>query len=290
MSKPAVALIGAGAAGTAITLALHKVDYPVTAVASRSLDSAKRAAELADCEFVSSDLAAASRKAEIVIIATSDSSVETVCQSIAAAKGFAPGQLVLHLSGALTSDALVTAGDIGADTLSLHPAQTMVEPLPAAESLKSAWFCLEGNDSAIARGSAIANDISGKSTVIDKHKKPLYHAALSVASNYLITLESIAVELLATAGIPKQQALSLLMPLIQGSVDTLVQSGLPDAITGPISRGDTKTIEKHLHALGNEPESSLQFYKMMGLEALKLAKARQNMAPGSEILIRDLLT
>jgi predicted short-subunit dehydrogenase-like oxidoreductase (DUF2520 family) len=289
MSKPTVALIGAGAAGTAITLALHRAGYPITAIASRSLDSAKRSAVLVNCDFVGTDLAAAADKAEIIIIATSDSVIEAACQSIASADGFSPRQLVLHLSGALTTDALATARDLGADTLSLHPAQTMVEPQRAAESLKSAWFCLQGNDSAIARGKVIARDISGKTTVIDKNKKSLYHAALSVSSNYLITLESIAVEMLTAAGIPQQEALNFLMPLIQGSVDTLAHNGLPDALTGPISRGDAKTIERHLHALTNASESTVQFYKMMGLEALKLAKAKQKMTQSSETQIQNLL-
>jgi len=289
MSKPTVALLGAGAAGTAITLALHRAGYPVAAVASRSLDSAKRCAALVDCEFAGTDLTAASREAEVVIIATSDSVIETVCQSIANVGGFAPQQLVLHLSGALTSEVLATAHDLGTDTLSLHPAQTMVEPLQAAESLKSAWFCLEGNDAAIARGNAIVNDISGKATVIEKNKKALYHAALSVSSNYLITLESIAVEMLTAAGIPPQEALNFLMPLIQGSVDTLAHSGLPNALTGPISRGDAKTIEKHLGALTDESGNRLLFYKMMGLETLKLAKSKQKMDRSSQIEIQDLL-
>jgi len=290
MTKPSVALIGAGAAGTAIALALRKTAYPITAVASRSLASANRSAALLDCEFFTTDLPAASQQADLVIIATSDGVIETVCQTIADADGFAPQQLVIHLSGAMTSDALIAAREQGADTLSLHPAQTMVEPQLAAESLKSAWFCLEGNDAGVQRGRTIVDDISGKSTVIDKDKKALYHAALSVSANYLIALESTAVELLTAAGIARKDALDFLMPLIQGSVDTLAHNGLPNALTGPISRGDVATIKKHLDSLADATGTNLQLYKTMGLEALKLAEAKQKMVPGSESLIRNLLT
>jgi predicted short-subunit dehydrogenase-like oxidoreductase (DUF2520 family) len=290
MSKPAVTLIGAGSAGTAMTVALHRAGYPITAIASRSLKSAQRCAALVDCKNAGTDLAAACRAADIIVIATIDSAIETTCQTIAASAGFRPGQLVLHLSGALTSDTLITASEAGADTLSMHPAQTLVQPSQGADLLKTAWFCLEGNDSAIARGREIANAISGKITVIDKDKKVLYHAALSIASNYLTTIEAIAVDLLAKAGIPRQNALPLLMPLIQGSVDTLADCDLPNALTGSISRGDVKTIEKHLRAMEAGSEAQLQIYKLLGLETLKIARAKGKMAPGSDELILKLLS
>jgi len=225
----------------------------------------------------------------IVIISTPDSAIEATCQTLADSGGFCTGQLVLHLSGALTSDALNAARAAGADTLSLHPAQTMVEPIQGAALLKTAWFCLEGNDSAVARGRDITNEISGNTIVIDKDKKALYHAALSFSSNYLTTLEAIAIEMLTETGISRQNALALLMPLIQGSVDTLANCSLPDALTGPMSRGDVRTIEKHLHAMEGGAESHQQIYKMMGLEALKLARAKGKMAQGSEEIIRNLL-
>ncbi|MCP4993579.1 MAG: DUF2520 domain-containing protein, partial [Gammaproteobacteria bacterium] len=261
MIKPTVALIGAGSAGTAMTVALHREGYPIAAVSSRSVESAQRCGSLVDCEHTGTDPASASRQAEIIIISTPDSAIETICQTMADSGGFCIGQLVLHLSGALTSDALNAARAAGADTLSLHPAQTMVEPLQGADLLKTAWFCLEGNDSAVARGRYITNDISGNTIVIDKDKKALYHAALSFSSNYLTTVEAIAIEMLTETGISRQNALALLMPLIQGSVDTLANCGLPDALTGPMSRGDAKTIEKHLRAMKQGPESHLQIYK-----------------------------
>ncbi len=289
MIKPAVALIGAGSAGTAMAVALHKEGYPIAAVSSRSLESAQRCAALVGCEYTGTDPAAASRQAEIVIISTPDSAIEATCQTLADSGGFCTGQLVLHLSGVLTSDALNAARAAGADTLSLHPAQTMVEPIQGAALLKTAWFCLEGNDSAVARGRDITNEISGNTIVIDKDKKALYHAALSFSSNYLTTLEAIAIEMLTETGISRQNALALLMPLIQGSVDTLANCSLPDALTGPMSRGDVRTIEKHLHAMEGGAESHQQIYKMMGLEALKLARAKGKMAQGSEEMIQNLL-
>jgi len=111
-----------------------------------------------------------------------------------------------------------------------------------------------------------------------------------MASNYLITLEHVAVKLLAQAGIEGRTALKLLMPLIQGAVDNLEQAGMPQALTGPISRGDTATLEKHLAALEMQPASIRDLYRQLGVESLELGEAKGNMAPGSAEKIRQLLS
>ena len=289
MIKPAIALIGAGSAGTAMCIALHRAGYPIVAISSRNLESAQRCGDLVDCEQTSCDPIEAAVKAQVIIIATPDHAIETTCEALSESEQLSKNQLIIHLSGALTSDALITARSQGLDTLSLHPAQTLADSVHGAELLKTAWFCLEGNDKAVARGQEITNAISGNSFVIAKDKKALYHAALSVSSNYLATLEATAIKMLTETGISKQNALALLMPLIQGSVDSLSNLGLPDALTGPISRGDVQTIEKHLCAMQKGPESQRSLYKTLGLETLKLAKAKGQMARGSEELIRELL-
>ena len=79
MNKPSVALIGAGSAGSAVAVALCRAGYPIVAVSSRTIESAKRCAALVACDYVSTDLAAASRRAEVVIIATPDSVIEETC-------------------------------------------------------------------------------------------------------------------------------------------------------------------------------------------------------------------
>jgi len=290
MTKPTVALIGAGSAGGAMAVALYRTGYPIVAVASRQLASAQRCGELVAASWVGTDIVAAAGRAEIVMIATPDHAIEQCCNDIAAADGFKPGQLVVHLSGALSSQVLHSAASAGANTLSLHPAQTLVDPLQGAELLKSCWFCLDGDDAAIDQGTQIVNDLSAMSFAISQEKKGLYHAALSLSCNYLTTLQAIAVELLAETGISRKDALSLLLPLIQGSVKNLSMMGLPNALTGPISRGDSATVEEHLHALKTVPEDYLSVYKLMGLQALKIARAKNKMNAGSAPLIEKQLS
>ena len=287
--KPSISLIGAGAAGTALLLALSRKGYPVAAISSRTSESARRCAELVGTHSFSTDNSAASAAGDVVIIATPDSLIRPVSEEISGNGGFHRGQLVLHLSGALTSDTLTDAADLGADICAMHPIQTLAEPLEGARLLESAWYCLEGPAPAIELARRLTQSLSGRILTVAKTDKALYHAALCVASNYLVVLEKLAVEMLVEAGVEPVAALPALMPLIRGAADNLAQCGLPTALTGPISRGDTATVVQHLRVIDDKCPGYLPLYKDLGRQALRIAEDKGNMAPGSAALLEALL-
>ncbi|MDF1529900.1 MAG: DUF2520 domain-containing protein, partial [Sedimenticola sp.] len=194
------------------------------------------------------------------------------------------------LSGALTSDALSPAQNKGAETLSLHPIQALADPAKGAELLKKSYFCLEGLSSAVAKAMSLVNALSGKTLVVPADKKALYHAALCVAANYLVTLESVAVSLLEQIGIDRSAGMQALLPLIQGSVENLVNSGLPDALTGPISRGDTETIAHHIDSMREIPAAYQALYRILGKETIELALKKGGLEPEEAEQIKLLLT
>ncbi|WP_428634406.1 Rossmann-like and DUF2520 domain-containing protein, partial [Sedimenticola sp.] len=236
MTKERIALVGAGAAGGALALALHQAGYLLVGVASRTLESAQRCAALVGNPPATTDPAPAVVNADIIILATPDGQIEPACRAIADQGVIRPGQLFLHLSGALTADALAAARNKGAEVLSLHPIQALADPVKGAELLRGTWFCLEGTAAAISRAEQLVKALQGESLIIPAERKALYHAALCVAANYLVTIESIAVTLLEQIGIDRQAGLKAILPLIAGSVENLSHSGLPQALTGPISR------------------------------------------------------
>ncbi len=290
MTKERIALVGAGAAGSALLLALHRAGYPVAGVASRTLASAQRCAGLTGNPPASEDPAPAVVNADIIILATPDGQIEPVCRAIADQGVIRPGQLFLHLSGALTADALEAARHKGAEVLALHPIQSLADPEKGAQLLLGSWFCLEGSATAIPRGEALVEALQGQTLVVPADKKALYHAALCVASNYLVTLESLAVTLLEQIGIDRQDGLKALLPLIAGSVDNLAHSGLPHALTGPISRGDTTTIAGHIDSLREIPPDYQAIYRMLGRETIRLALEKGGLDQETAEQIQRLLT
>ncbi len=272
--KPSIALIGAGAAGSSLILALSRRGYPVRGVASRSLESAGRCARAVHCPLATTQAGALIEHADIVIIATPDGLVEPVCSQLAGHPGWRSGQYVIHLSGALGADALDTARVQGAHTLSMHPAQTFTDPEQGARSLKGAYFALEGDAAALSMGQCLVSDLGANAIEIPAQFKTLYHAALCVASNYLVGLADAATRLLSHAGVDKDAALALMLPLMQGAVDNLRRDGLPGALTGPISRGDADTVRKHLQTLQRNAPELLPLYRESGRQTQRVAKEK----------------
>jgi predicted short-subunit dehydrogenase-like oxidoreductase (DUF2520 family) len=102
-------------------------------------------------------------------------------------------------------------------------------------------------------------------------RRPLYHAAAVVASNYLPVLLALSARLLVLAGVDEDDAIPALLPLMRGTLDNVSELGLAPALTGPISRGDIETVRLHLRTL---PDREARVYRDLGREAVALAEAR----------------
>jgi len=290
MNGRSIAIVGAGVVGKALALALPSRGYRIAGVASRTLASARTCAELAGCDRYGVDSAEIARLARIVLISTPDRAIRSVGEQIAAGGGFAPGDLAIHLSGALGSDALDAARGRGAFALALHPIQTFAEYRIAAGRLIGSYFSLEGDEEGIAFGRHLVADLDGKSVVISSEEKSAYHAALCVASNYLVVLADLAVRMLCRSGVPEEDALPMLMPLIQGTVGNLEQVGLPQALTGPIGRGDASTVERHLETLRRQMPDLLRLYSILGERAAEIGERKGTLDPKERTRILEMLT
>lgn len=266
-----VSIIGAGVVGTAIGYLLKERGYPIVGIASRTFASAKRAQEFVGEGEASHDLGATSKKADIVFITTSDSAIEDVCSKIASEGGFIPGAIVFHTCGALSSEILGSARTVGAHVASLHPLQSLADINAAVKNLPGSFFCIEGDESALSVAREIVTALKGKEVTLKVDKKPLYHAGASVASNFLVATVRFGLELFDAAGINRQDSLSALMPLIKGTVKNIETLGIPSALTGPISRGDTGVIENHLKAISRERPETLRLYTELGRYTVKVA-------------------
>lgn len=273
---PAVAIIGAGRVGTAIGAILHQQGYPIRGVARRSMARAEEAVRFIGAGTPTTDPVQAAEGADIVFVTVPDSLVAEVAAVLGSGRSFGPDDLLIHTSGALPADALVAPGTEQALHLSLHPIQTIAEPQSGIERLKGSAFGLEGSPEAVERGKKLVEAMGGVPLVIAPGQKALYHAASCVMSNYLIGLIDAGLELYQLAGIPRDQALAAVGPLLQGTLDNVIRLGLPAALTGPIERGDLGTIERHMQALGQvdsaEQRKRLeQMYRLLGVQTLNVA-------------------
>jgi predicted short-subunit dehydrogenase-like oxidoreductase (DUF2520 family) len=120
--------------------------------------------------------------------------------------------------------------------------------------------------------------LGARPLVLKGADKALYHAACSLASNLLVPLFDTACGLLREAGIGDREAVEVLWPLAEGTLQSVKRLDRENALTGPISRGDVDTVRKHLHALEKYPAAQ-KIYRVLGAEALRLASRRKTIPP-----------
>jgi len=119
----------------------------------------------------------------------------------------------------------------------------------------------------------MAEDLGSICLTIKTEAKTLYHASAVVASNYLVTLQDLALRLIGEAGLSGDDAFKVLNPLIKGTLSNIENVGAIKALTGPIARGDIETITRHLDEIGEKTPNLLLLYKILGQYTVDIALA-----------------
>lgn len=149
---------------------------------------------------------------------------------------------------------------------------------------------VEGDDPAVAEGTRIIAALGAMSFTIPTQAKTLYHAAAVVASNYLVTVEHFAVELLKQTGLSDTRAYAILAPLIHGTLTNISRRGTQAALTGPIARGDADIVAAHMAALKDKRPEDLELYRILGQYTLKLAEQATPLDPESRARLTALFS
>jgi predicted short-subunit dehydrogenase-like oxidoreductase (DUF2520 family) len=220
-----IAIVGAGRLGTALASALRATGLTVHGPLGRG-------------ERPRAD-------ASLVLLTVPDGAIAEAARAVPA------GPLVGHCSGATTLEPLVAAGHAA---LSLHPLMTV--PAQGETVFRGAGAAVAGSgEAARAAAEALAARLGMVPVTVADADRPAYHAAASIASNFLVTLETAAERLAATAGVTRE----LLVPLVRATVDNWSVLG-PAALTGPIARGDEATVARHREALRERTPDLLPLY------------------------------
>jgi len=283
-----VGIVGAGVVGTAVGVILSRQGWEITGVYDVRPESTRALAEEAKAQ-VRARPSEVSRSADIVFITTSDSAIEEVAREIAGEGGFTEGQAVVHMSGAHSSDVLWAAREQGAVALSVHPVQSFASVERALENLPGSVFSIEGDEKGYHLVAEIVRSLGGEFFYIDKKAKPLYHASACVVSNYLVTLVDFGLRLMEKAGIPRESAQRALLPLIEGTINNIVNIGIPKALTGPIARGDIATVTRHLDSMQEMVPEWLGLYRVLGYHTVDVARAKGTIDDETASALRKLL-
>jgi predicted short-subunit dehydrogenase-like oxidoreductase (DUF2520 family) len=261
-------VIGPGRMGTALALAIQACGYEVTAACGNTASESSRLFRTATgCPVLDwTALSPYLDAADAVLVTVPDKAVTPVAQTLADSGWCGANKVVIHTAGALPSSALNPVLTTGALRLSLHPLQTMADPTSGPALLRGAYCTLEGDPDAVALGTTLVQAWGGIPAPIRPEQRPAYHAAAVLASNAVVALAAVAAEV---SGL--DDGLHALLPLMHGAVQNLARLGLPEALTGPVDRGDVSTVESHLHALQHNP-TALSVYAALGIATANVAR------------------
>jgi predicted short-subunit dehydrogenase-like oxidoreductase (DUF2520 family) len=245
-----VAVIGAGRLGTVLAAALRESGLAVAGPLGRGQRPQPCAA---------------------LILCVPDAEIPAAA-SIAA--GLAP--LVGHTSGATSLSAMEPAARAGAQLFGLHPLQTFAGSPPAGRALDAfagAGCAIAGSSpEALGFASELARRLGMTAFEIDDEGRAAYHAAASVASNFLVTLQAAAESIAAGAGLDPHEARALLVPLLRRTVDNLAELGPEAALTGPVARGDEATVETQRAAVAEAAPHLLDLFDQLVHHTRSLAE------------------
>jgi predicted short-subunit dehydrogenase-like oxidoreductase (DUF2520 family) len=267
-----IGIAGAGRIGQALGRLLRERGEPVVAVASRHPQHAEAAATFVGGGAKAVPYSRLRECAARVLIAVPDDAVAQVAGVLAEA-GMSQGA-ALHTCGTRGPEALARLAARGVSCATFHPLQTVASPEQGVASLPGVAFAITGEGPARAWAERIAALLDGQVLWIPSDRRPLYHAAAVMASNYVVGLLDAAVMLMAAAGVEEDKALRALAPLAQASMANALTLGPRNALTGPVERGDLETVSTHLKALGEVSVPVRELYRAAGLQVLRLARQR----------------
>lgn len=245
--RPKLAFIGAGKVGQTLTRSLYKKGYAITAISSRSRQPAQALSVIVEADLVENPQDVVPN-ADLIFLTVNDDAIAPIVALLQNEEWENKG--IIHTSGAISTDSLKPLEENGAMIGSLHPAFPFADVEVAISQLMGATFATEASHPTLQGWlTTIIQALQGHEIRIPSGKKALYHAALTIASNYTVTLYATAQTLLHQLGADNEAISAALDTLVGATVDNITSLGIPDALTGALVRSDLETIKSHLRAI-----------------------------------------
>ncbi len=268
--RSVVTIVGAGRVGQTLGRLLADRGFVIDTViclgrrqaeAARKFTHARRASTLLRAAFFD--------PASVILITTEDSAISHTALAMSRLNVDWNKKTVLHTSGAMTSRELAALRQKGALVGSLHPLQTFPSPSGTIRQMKKVFYTFEGDSGAEVIARRLVKLLRGCFVKIEAKHKPLYHCAGFFASGGLVSSLSAAFDLYQKIGFDESTSQRMLSPLIRTTIEGAMRGKLTEALTGPVSRGDLKTVRAHLLALSKDHELK-DLYRLLSKRSLTL--------------------
>ncbi|HSE41424.1 MAG TPA: DUF2520 domain-containing protein [Acidobacteriota bacterium] len=285
-----ISWIGCGRVANTLAKACKIAGYEIGIVACRNLKNAEKAVQYIGAGEAGTDIVDAATLGTVHFVTTNDDALAEIVRTVDSdGPGSLQGHYFYHTSGSIASTIFEPLHQKGAEIASIHPLQVFADPDKALETLPGIYYAIEGTDRAMTWAIQLVDKLQGKLLLIPTARKPLYHAASVFAANYLVVLVHLAVSIMEEIGESPEDSYEAFLPLMVSALQNIEEFGTAAALTGPISRGDEKTIETHLKALEELPPGILRAYEVLGQEAVELAARSGNLSADKGRRLLELL-
>ncbi len=283
MTAPLLHVLGGGRAAQSLArVFLEREAVRIGQVCNRSLGSARKAVD-----FIGAGQPMESLNAGVsdgwLMVGLPDGVIE---ESVAAlAEEFAERpQLAFHLSGSVSSKVLEP---LGCQVASVHPLKAFSHPERAVASFAGTWCVAEGGEAALVALRAVFERVDARWVEFMPRDKAAWHAATIAASNFLVTINALARELAAVAGMAENDAARILLDLQRGTLTNLIEKPAAQALTGPLERSDLPACRR-LHATVHEGVSptAAALFDRLSEATLDLARVKRGDRPSDDELAR----
>lgn len=269
INRPFV-IIGAGNVGNALGRALHACELNVAVVISRSHPDATVLASATGAGVAATHVASIPSQPCNIVCAVPDNEILPLAESMASVRRDWLHSIVFHTSGAHSSKLLDPVRELGALTASFHPLLSIPDGT-APDMFKGCSIGIEGDKRAVAMAEKLAIAIGATPITISPESKAAYHLGASIVSNFTVALFGMAHDVLSTAGLSDVDVNKLYGHLARNTIENISEMGHGAALTGPIARGDTDTVEIHLQFMRENAPQLMPVYSSLATETVRLA-------------------
>ena len=242
-----ISIIGVGKVGDTLARLWHNAGYQIVTVYNRTPSKAENLAKQTGATIAATPKDAVTA-ADLICLTVSDDAIQPITAALSHADW--QDKALIHTSGAASTDILDPVAKKGAMVGSLHPALPFADVHTAMQKVAGASFAIEASAAPLQQWlEHLVAAVSGNHIIIPPGKKALYHAALVITSNYTVTLYAVAQSLLASLSDDTTAIDNILQPLLTATCANIRQQGIPEALTGPLTRADVGTLQSHLNAI-----------------------------------------
>lgn len=281
-----VGIVGAGAVGTALGVAISRSGWPVVAVVSRDATRRHRFCTLVPGARAFVEPAAISNVADLIIVAVPDDTIAEVAAQIR----LHSGQAIVHTSGAVDAEVLTEAVMEGGAMGGFHPLVSFTSDVErSVAGIAGATIAIEGDDRLAKLLAALAEAIGGSTVRLPRGAKAAYHAAAVLASGGLVALLDAIVALGSTAGLDERVSLAVFGRLMEQTLANVRGMGIAASLTGPVTRGDVGTVAAHMTALEAQAPDVVELYLATARRQIRIAEERGMLSPNQAARVRRVL-